>query len=84
MTTATIITVNGQTAGVLMTRDDSRGHVFHTSDVAFKVLDGSTFANRHAAQRAAERIGSVVHGQFLGRLGADEGQEIRDIRNSRV
>ncbi|MEQ1697662.1 MAG: hypothetical protein ABL901_17645 [Hyphomicrobiaceae bacterium] len=54
--TASIIQVGTRTAGVVRPREDGRALVFHATDSDFKTLDGSSFANRHATQRAVERI----------------------------
>jgi hypothetical protein len=54
--TATIIQVGKRTAGVVKPREDGRALVFHATDPDFSTLDGSSFANRHAMQRAVERV----------------------------
>jgi hypothetical protein len=54
--TASIIQVGKRTAGIVKPRDDGRALVFHATDPDFHTLDGSSFANRHATQRAVERV----------------------------
>lgn len=51
-----IILAGSQTAGVASPRDDRNALVFRASHPAFATLDGSSFANRHAVQRAVDRI----------------------------
>lgn len=51
-----IILAGSQTAGVASPRDDGKALVFRAANPAFATLDGSSFANRHAVQRAVDRI----------------------------
>lgn len=48
--------VAGLVAGTLNARTDGRGLQFQASHPCFAVIDGSTFANRHAAQKAIDRV----------------------------
>ena len=54
--TASMIQIGNRTAGVVKVREDGRVLVFHATDPDFSTLDGSSFANRHATQRAVERV----------------------------
>ena len=58
--TASIIQVGQRTAGVLRPRDDGLALVFYATDPDFETLDGSSFANRHATQKAVERVARLV------------------------
>jgi hypothetical protein len=60
--TASIIHAGRRTVGVVRQRDDRRALVFYATDPDFSTLDGSSFANRHAVQRAVERIARLSRG----------------------
>jgi len=56
MSQAQVVRAGSIRVGVLSERADGRAFVFHASDPAYLTLDGSSFANRHAAQRAIDRV----------------------------
>lgn len=62
------IRTNGLTAGILSAKADGRGYVFYATDAAFGTLHGSAFANRHAAQRAADRLAQASDLGSFGRV----------------
>jgi hypothetical protein len=59
MTTAQIIQIGRVTVGLLVPHPDSTRLTFQSTDQRFVTLDGSKFANRHAAQRAVNRIAAT-------------------------
>lgn len=63
MSSASIIRVGHLAAGVLTLAEDGRVYTFHAADQRFRTLDGSSFANRNAAQRAAERVAAANEGR---------------------
>ncbi|MDZ4841130.1 MAG: hypothetical protein SH859_03155 [Hyphomicrobium aestuarii] len=56
MSQAQVVRAGSIRVGILSERADGRSFVFHASDPAYVTLDGSSFANRHAAQRAIDRV----------------------------
>ena len=59
MSTVSIIRVGRVAAGFVKQTPNRQGFVFHAADERFATLEGSSFANRHAAQRAADRVGAT-------------------------
>lgn len=59
--TNNIVLTGHRTVGVFNMRDDGQRLIFRSTDPGFAVLDGSTFANRHALQRAVERLASLEY-----------------------
>jgi hypothetical protein len=56
MASSLIIRSGDLTAGVLSQHPHKSSFVFHAANPAFATLDGSSFANRHAIQRAVDRL----------------------------
>jgi hypothetical protein len=84
MSQVDIIRSNNLTAGILSRRSDGRGSVFYASETVFNPLHGSTFANRHAAQRAVDRIAQAhsLSGPYAAAW--VDTNENRAIRNAMV
>lgn len=79
---------DGIIAGTLSARADGRGLVFSACHPDFGIIQGSTFANRHAAQKAVDRVAQTQG--LAGHLWADASpehgphEEIRRIRHGTV
>lgn len=56
MSSSHIVRIGHLTAGILSQPAGKLTFVFHASNPLFATLDGSSFANRHASQRAVERV----------------------------
>lgn len=54
--TAYVVRVGQLTAGILNQRAGTGAFVFYAANPLFATLDGSSFANRHALQRAVDRV----------------------------